>query len=91
MFQYALQVIDTGETVVSEYSDRSMVSWHKKMCKKVLKDKRRTAQVKEAITNNEVIVALLNYEELADYTKALKGYDNFFESLRETNREGSNA
>lgn len=85
-FHYALHIIDTGETVVSEYSEKSMVSWHKKMCKKVLKDRRRKASIKEAILTNNVIVALLNYEEVKDsYVKALRGYDAFFETLHEAN------
>lgn len=79
MFHYALQKIDTGEELVSGYSEKSMVSWQKSTEKKFLKDKRRSEDFKQAILDNNTIVALLNYEEVQDtYHKALRGYDKYF-------------
>lgn len=79
MFHYALQIIDTGETIFSEYSDRSMVGWQKLTERRLLKDRRRSEAVKRAILTHNTIVGLLNYEEVSEHSaKIFNGYDTYF-------------
>ena len=87
--QYSLQVISTGETITTKYSDRPMYSWQKVMERRALKDKRRTEEIKQSIRALDTIVAWVNYDlmrnsltetQLDDICKVVfRNYDKFFE------------
>lgn len=85
LFKYELQIIDTGETIFSEYSDRSMVGWQKITERRLLRDGRRSEAIKTAIKNCNTIVGWANYDEIGYVAKVFQGYDTFFESRTQTN------
>jgi len=88
LFHYALQDIDTGKNLFSEYSEKGMLSWHRRAEKKLLKDGRRSEELREVILNQNTIVALLNYEEVGYVSHIFRGYDKFFNDrlIAQTNR-----
>ena len=86
---YTLQVISTGEDIISEETTRSMVGWQKLAERRLLKKRNRAQRFKEAIKIKDTIVAWNNFdvmqqvltkEELVEVCeKVFKGYDNYFE------------
>jgi len=78
-----LQIISTGETLLTESTDQTALIWQKKHERNLLKDKRRTEQVKQAIQAGDTIVGWTNYDEmvkLGEYPDYLfNGYDKWFE------------
>ena len=87
--QYALQVMSTGETIIEQTSDRTMVGWQKLTERRILRWKNRAQRFKDAIHANDTIVAWTNYDDMQRALSAnefasvqkrvFRGYDLFFE------------
>jgi len=79
-----LQVCSTGETLASEETELSAVRWQKKTEKRLLRYKRTSQKVREAIAGGDTIVGWVNSwgSTPEEIKRVFRGYDKFFESRR---------
>lgn len=90
--EYALQVISTGQTILTKSSDRSAAVWHKSMERKVLRYKYKYQQYRDAVDHHDTIVAWVNYDQMVRALpenemrqvrkRVFRGYDKFFDLHR---------
>lgn len=95
----ALQVISTGETIVTEATDKTAVSWQKRWERKIMKSQRRADRFKDAIAANDTIVAWVNFDAIqaacsrdelrAIHARVFRGYDLYFSKRVESVNESA--
>lgn len=90
MQTFELHIASTGELVKCEQTDRTLVSWQKRIEKKLLRYKRTPDRVKEAIRGGDTIAGWADSDEYRflvspaefeqEIRRVFRGYDRWFET-----------